>query len=101
MNHNRVIPQQTSAKTVAVLIGSAAIAVGLGVVVANAGDAGQTQTVIAGQTQPVIAKPSGGISVTPLAPRILAPTVTATTPSSSPPTPFAEPTVRAPQSGAA
>jgi hypothetical protein len=100
MNHNRVIPQQTSAKTVAVLIGSAAIAVGFGVVVANAGDAGQTQTVIAGQTQPVIAKPSGGTSVT-LAPRILAPTVTATSPPSSPPTPFAAPIVRAPQSGAA
>jgi hypothetical protein len=93
MNHNRVIPQQTSAKTVAVLVGSAVIAVGFGVLVTNAGDAGQT-------TQTVIAKPSGGISVT-LTPSILAPTVTATPPPSSPPTPFAAPTVRAPQSGAA
>jgi hypothetical protein len=40
MNHNRVIPQQTSAKTVAVLIGSAAMAVAFGVLVGTAGDAG-------------------------------------------------------------
>jgi hypothetical protein len=92
MNHNRVIPQQASAKTVAVLTGNATIAVAFGVLVATAGDAGQTQN--------VIAKPSGGISVT-VTPNILAPTVTATPPPSSPqPTPFAAPTVRAPQSGA-
>jgi hypothetical protein len=92
MNHNRVIPQQTSAKTVAVLTGNATIAVAFGVLVATAGDAGQAQT--------VIVKPSGGISVT-VMPNILAPTVTATPPPSSPqPTPFAAPTVRAPQSGA-
>jgi hypothetical protein len=91
MNANRANRQSMSVRTGAALIGSGAIAVAIGVVGATANDNGQDQT--------SIAHPSGGHTVT-VEPQIVPPTVTATRASSSPPTPFAAPQVRAPQSGA-
>ena len=91
MNANRANQQSIAARTGAALIDSAAIAVAIGVLGATAHDNGQNQT--------AIAHPSGGHTVT-VEPRVVPPTVTATQPSSSPPTPFAVPQVLAPQSGA-
>ena len=91
MNANRANQRSRSARTGAALIGSAAIAAAIGVLGATAHDNGQNQT--------AIAHPSGGHTVS-IEPTVVPPTVTATRPSSSPPTPFAVPSVRAPQSGA-
>jgi methylmalonyl-CoA mutase cobalamin-binding subunit len=91
MNANRANQQSMSARTGAALIGSAAITVAMGVLGVTAHDNGQNQT--------AIAHPSGGHTVT-IEPHVILPTVTPTRPSSSPPTPFAAPPVRAPQSGA-
>ena len=91
MNANRANQQSISARTGAALIGSAAIAVAIGVLGATAHDNGQNQT--------AIAHPSGGHTVT-VEPHVVPPTVIATRAPSSPPTPFAAPPVRAPQSGA-
>jgi hypothetical protein len=91
MNANRANQQSVSARTGAALIGAAAIAVAIGVVGATAHDNRQNRT--------AIAHPSGGHTVA-VEPHVVLPTVTATRPSSSPPTPFAVPPVRAPQAGA-
>ena len=91
MNANRANQQWVSARTGAALIGSAAIAVAIGALGVTAHDNGQNQT--------AIAHPSGGHTVT-IVQHVVPPTVTVTPPSSSPPTPFAAPEVRAPQSGA-
>jgi hypothetical protein len=90
MNANRANQQSISAGAGAALIGSAVITVAIGVLGATAAhDNGQNQT--------AIAHPSGGHTVT-VEPHVVPPTVTVTRPS-SPPTPFAAPGVRAPQSG--
>jgi methylmalonyl-CoA mutase cobalamin-binding subunit len=92
MNANRANQQSISARAGAALIGSAAIAVAIGVLGATAAhDNGPNQT--------AFAHPSGGHTVT-VEPHVVPPTVTVTRPSSSPPTPFAAPPVRAPQTGA-
>src|SRR5258708_12769997 len=89
MNANRANQQWVSARTGAALIGSAAIAVAIGVLGATANDNGQNQT--------AIAHPSGGHTLTP-APHFFPPTLSLTPPPPPPPPPFPPPPARPPPS---
>src|SRR5258708_38980036 len=91
MNANRANQQWVSARTGAALIGSAAIAVAIGVLGVTAHDNGQNQT--------AIAHPSGGDPEA-IDPPVVPPTLTVSPAPASPPPPFAPPEGAGPPSRA-